>query len=142
MAAPKDRLYFLTQIVAHKLKKKADNLLIDCAGITTAQLAALTLIAGRQPINQRHVAEALAQNESAVTGMINRLTKSGLVVRTRSREDGRAWLLEITDKGKATLNNGGAAFKQINDLFDSCLADGRKAEFAADLQRLSQQLDE
>jgi len=45
-------LYFLIQLVAYRLKKSADNRLIESANMITAQSAAMTLIVASQPVSQ------------------------------------------------------------------------------------------
>ncbi len=134
MSAHKERLYFLLQIAAHRLKTEADNALIDAAGLSTTQVAVLNLIASSDNLRQRDLARQLKQNESAITAMVTRLMKADLVVRRRSETDARTWLLELTDKGKKTLKRAEKPFKEINARLDATL--GKKG-----IKELAKQLD-
>ena len=119
MSAHKERLYFLLQVAAHRLKTEADSVLMDAAGLTTAQIAVLNLIASSKEMRQRDLARRLKQNESAITAMITRLMKADLVTRHRSETDGRTWLLELTDNGKKTLKHAERPFEAINARLDA-----------------------
>ena len=125
MSAHEERLYFLLQVAAHRLKTEADNVLMDVAGLTTAQVAVLNLIASPTQVRQRDLARRLKQNESAITAMITRLTKADLVARRRSDTDARTWLLELTDNGKKTLKRAEKTFRDINARLDEAF--GTKA---------------
>lgn len=141
MSAKEDKLYFLIQLVAHRLKKSADNRLIESTNMTTAQSAVMTLIVANQPVNQRYLATTLAQNESAITAMVSRLVKLGYVSKTKSETDGRAWLLEATEQGEAVLKDSGRSFDQVNQMIDSAFQGESTASFTNALNSLLKQLD-
>ncbi len=141
MSAKEDKLYFLIQLVAHRLKKSADNRLLESANMTTAQSAVMSLIVANQPVNQRFLATTLAQNESAITAMVNRLIKLDYVSKTKSEADGRAWLLEATKQGEAALSDSGIAFDHVNQMIDSAFEGQSTTSFANALSALLKQLD-
>src|SRR5262245_60434204 len=87
MNASKLRLYHRLQIAAHSIRKAADRTVLDAAGITVAQAAVLTIAASGPNVAQRDVAKALRLNESAVTAMVSRLLKLGLLERTLNESD-------------------------------------------------------
>jgi len=128
-------------MVAHRLKKSADNRLIESTNMTTAQSAVMTLIVANQPVNQRYLATTLAQNESAITAMVSRLVKLGYVSKTKSETDGRAWLLEATEQGEAVLKDSGRSFDQVNQMIDSAFQGESTASFTNALNSLLKQLD-
>lgn len=123
MSASDHRLYFLLQRTAHALKTRADSALAEAGGLTTAQAAALIIVASDGPVSQKAIAEKLMQRESAVTTMVDRLMKAGYVARKRSPADARAWLLEATPTGLAALDEAQAPFAEINALLDDAFAD-------------------
>ncbi len=139
MSAHEERLYFLLQIAAHRLKTQADNVLMDFAGLTTAQVAVLNLIASSTEVKQRDLARRLKQNESAITAMITRLTKADLVVRRRSDTDARTWLLELTDNGKKTLKHAEKPFREINARLDEALGTKATADMAKYLAAITEE---
>ena len=141
MSASKHRLYFLLQLVAHRLKKRADGALKDSAGLTTAQAAVLSIIAKDGPVTQRFVADKLSQRESAVMTMVNRLLAADYISRQRSASDGRAWELTISANGLQALSNIKAPFALINDVLDKNI-DAKDADrLAASLKKILAALD-
>jgi DNA-binding MarR family transcriptional regulator len=73
--------------------------------VPLAQLKSLFLIHIRGTINVRHLAQALGVTPGNVTSIVDRLVGQGLVKRSESPEDRRIVLLELTDKGRETINN-------------------------------------
>ncbi len=134
MKASELRLYHRLQVTAHRLRKAADRLLVDDAGLTTAQAAVLAIAARDTPVTQRDVAERLSLNESAVTAMVSRLIALGLLRRTRSATDGRAWLLSLTEEGRAARRKARQSFASINARIEASLA-------AKEIERLADYLD-
>lgn len=137
MSAHEERLYFLLQIAAHRLRTEADNALMNAAGLTTAQVAVLNLIASSKQVKQRDLAKRLKQNESAITAMIARLMKAGLVSRERSNSDARTWMLELTETGKSTLKRVAKPFADINARLDKALGKKNAAAMAKQLDAIA-----
>lgn len=141
MSASRQRLYFLLQKAARGLKKRADAALIEAADLSTAQAAALAIIADDGPVSQRTVADRLSQRESAVMTMTLRLIKAGYVTRSRSATDARAWELSITDHGRAALEKMKKPFSAINQLIDETLEPQQVDQLAASLKALIKALE-
>jgi len=139
MTARSTRFYHALQIAAHRLQKQADQALMEAAGISTAQSAVLVIVSASPGLRQNQVAALLGLNESAVTAMVTRLLKLGLLSRTRSAEDSRAWELSITAEGEAALKAIEAPFAAVNALIDDVLGDGVDP-LAARLNALSARL--
>ncbi len=138
MSAHKERLYFLLQVAAHRLKTEADNALIESAGLSTTQVAVLSLINSAKNLKQRDLARQLKQNESAITAMVARLMKAELVIRRRSDTDARTWLLQLTDKGKKTLKRAEKPFNEINARLDSALGKKGAKDLAKQLDLIAE----
>ena len=119
MSASKHRLYFLIQRAAHVLKKEADAALSEAGGMTTSQAAVLAILLSEGAVTQRFIANKLQQRESAVTAMADRLLKAGYITRQRSPNDGRAWLLTLTDDGHHALEAIREPFQSINAELDA-----------------------
>ncbi|MFF9092760.1 MarR family winged helix-turn-helix transcriptional regulator [Streptomyces sp. NPDC014802] len=103
MPEPDLRLFFLLQRAAHQLRTTADRRLLAAAGITTAQVGALFAVHDRPGLTQRELARTLGLRESAVTGLVGRLTTAGLVDRRAHPHEHRAVVLELTDGGRQAL---------------------------------------
>ena len=141
MSASKHRLYFLLQTAAHRLKKKADAALVLAGSMTTAQAAAMLVIASEGPVSQRRIAGVLTLGESAITPMAARLVKAGYAVRERSASDNRVWQLSATEQGLNALTEIQASFDQVNDLIDGQLDDVEAANMAAALKNVINALE-
>jgi DNA-binding MarR family transcriptional regulator len=142
MNASKLRLYHRLQIAAHMIRKAADRAVLDTAGVTVAQAAVLTIAASGPNVTQRDVAGALRLNESAVTAMVSRLLKLGLLERTASKSDSRAWRLHLTDSGEAALQASRKSFASINACIESRLSEIEIEQLAALLDRIADAFEE
>ena len=139
--AGRRRAYFHLQTVAQRLRTTADRLFVDEAGITTAQAAALTLIASNAGCRQSVVAAQLGQRESAVTAMVGRLERAGFVERRPCQSDGRAWELWPTAAGTDALGRLEAALATVNGYIDQAVGPDDVDGVIDALQRLSDLLD-
>lgn len=137
MSASKLRLYWRLQLAAHFMKKRADKELLSKSQITTAQIGVLTVIASGSDVSQKAVATALGLNESAVTAMVKRLTRMGLVERRQSEIDGRAKILELTDAGQQVTQTTHPPFKEINKRIEAALTDEEIDNLADYLTKLT-----
>jgi MarR family transcriptional regulator, organic hydroperoxide resistance regulator len=132
------RLYHRLQLAAHTVAKYSDQQLRDAVGLTTAQVAVLSVVAGAEEVSQREVARELGVNESAVTGMVARLERAGLLARSANERDRRAWILQLTIEGKAALRRAARAFTRVNEALEEALDPAEVADTAAHLDRIVQ----
>jgi len=142
MSASRNRLYFLLQVTAHRLKKHADEALIAEGSVTATQAAVLEAIAKNGPVSQRRVADILSQRESAMTPMMSRLLKAGHISKIRSSADRRAWQLQLTSQGAESLRKIRASFTSINALIDTELGLAGVDNVTAGLKKLLNALNE
>jgi DNA-binding MarR family transcriptional regulator len=136
MSAKDQRLFFLLQTAAHRLKLVADAAMLDAGGLTTAQAAVMAIICGEEQVSQRQIASRLGQRESAVGAMAERLIKAGYITRTRSETDKRAWILEPTTAGRQALAAMGTAFAPVNALLDEAFPGEEAERLGVSLRRL------
>ena len=109
------------------------HMIVDVwAQVTTERFAG-------QPMRQNQVAATLGLNESAVTAMVTRLVKQGLLTRARSEADSRAFDLTLTPAGDAALKATEAPFAEVNALIDAALGPDTDAA-AKGLRALSDRL--
>jgi len=73
------------------------------SGITGSQFFVLKKIQGKGRMTVTEVADALGVSLSAITALVDRLVKSGFVVRNRDEQDRRLVWLEATEKGREIL---------------------------------------
>jgi DNA-binding MarR family transcriptional regulator len=73
-------------------------------GLTSSQYNVLRILRGEgKPMPSQDIAERMIQVVPAMTGLIDRLEKLGLVRRDRCTEDRRVIFIELTDQGAAIL---------------------------------------
>ncbi|WP_454199346.1 MarR family winged helix-turn-helix transcriptional regulator [Nocardia sp. Marseille-Q1738] len=136
MARDPYRLIGRVQQVAHSFRKRSDRLLIDAAGVTTAQAGILAVVADDPGCSQREVAQRLRLGESALVAAIGRLASAGLVERRTSEHDPRAAALFLTPRGVTTATRAQQTFGVINDLVLDALGEDGRARFAELLDAL------
>lgn len=69
--------------------------------VSSTQLAALFYLLENDGCLLKALSEELFQNKSAITTLVERMEKNGLLRKKNSQTDGRAFQLFITSKGKA-----------------------------------------
>jgi MarR family transcriptional regulator, organic hydroperoxide resistance regulator len=138
MPEPDDqRLYFLLQRAAHRLRTTADRRCLAAAGVTTAQLGALFAVRDEAGITQQQLARTLGLRESAVTGLVGRLTAAGLLVKRPHPREHRAVVLELTDAGTDALRAAQPEIDRFNTELREVLGDDGFTGAATAMQRLA-----
>ena len=97
------RLFYLMNRAQHKMFKFADIESENRIGLSVTQSAALMFISKNEGCLQKSLSDATGLNQSAVTGLIGRMNKNGLIERKPCSEDGRAHRLYLSDYGKEKL---------------------------------------
>ena len=136
MARDPYRLIGRIQQVSHSLRKKSDRLLIDSAGVTTAQAGMLAVVADDPGCSQRDIARRLRLGEAAVVAAVGRLLNARLVERRVSDQDPRAAALSLTARGIATVGRAQQTYGVINGLVLEALGAEGRARFAELLDAL------
>ena len=94
------RLFYLLNQARHRVYKYADQYSENELGISITQLGALMLIYEQQGCLLKDMASALNLNNSALTGLANRMEANGLICREPCPDDGRASRLFLTPLGQ------------------------------------------
>lgn len=136
------RLYHRLQRAAHRLQKAADRAFIEAAGVSTAQAAVLALVGDGTATTQRDVAVRIGLNESAITAIVDRLERAGVIARARHPGDGRAWRLVLTVQGQQTLQRTRAPMAAINRRIESVVSAAERATLADGLARIEAEFGE
>lgn len=130
------RLYFSLQLAAHRLRTVADRCCLEVAGATAAQVGVMFVIAENPGGTQRHIANTLGQQESAVTTMVRRLEKAGLVQRKTRPDDRRAFALSLTRRGETALQRLEGELEAFNQIILKGIGEARAEALAHDLAEL------
>ncbi|MFR0354726.1 MarR family winged helix-turn-helix transcriptional regulator [Streptomyces sediminimaris] len=137
MPEPDQRLFFLLQRAAHRLRTTADRRCLAAAGVTTAQLGALFAVQDRPGITQQELARALGLRESAVTALVGRLTAADLLLKRAHPSEHRAVVLELTEPGAAALRAARPEVDRVNAELRELLGDEGFVRTAGALHRLA-----
>jgi len=79
--------------------------LMQQVGLTAPQLAALQAIGRLQPITVGELAKSIHLSQATLTGILTRLETRILVSRVRSVSDRRTVVVELTEEGRAVLED-------------------------------------
>jgi DNA-binding MarR family transcriptional regulator len=107
---------------------------MEAAGydLTPVQFAALVTIQQNPNVDQITLAGLIAYDRTTITGVIDRLTRKGLVVRTVSDTDRRARTLQITSEGVSVLRD----IEPSVEAAQQAILSGLSAAEGAELMRL------
>ena len=131
-----DRIFFRLVRAAHAVRRAADAQALAAAGVTVAQAGALMAIAAGAAPSQRDLGRALHLGEAAVTGLVGRLERLGLVERVPDPRDARTRRLRLTASGRRAIADVEPARQRVNAELDRLLGDDAPVVAAA-LDRLS-----
>lgn len=81
------------------------------SGLTIHQMVVLGNLWGRGACTMTDLKQELQVTTGAVTGLVDRLERLGLVTRVPSREDRRVTLLELTPAGREAATSGLTAWE-------------------------------
>lgn len=107
-------LYRLLNRAQHEARKQLDTLFLNELGVTSIQLAALLYIAKNPDCLLTDLSEGLSLNGPAITGLIGRVEKKGLVTKRPSPHDGRATLVNLTPAGAQLVDQSSPLVEQTN----------------------------
>lgn len=93
---------------------QVDRALMQVSGISGPQAGALFYLEKHDGCQQKDMAKGLKLDTSAITGMVERLTKKGLIEKQRSELDKRAFTLHLTQEGRAALAQVQPMLDQFN----------------------------
>lgn len=110
------RIFFLLHRAQRKLKKFADKVYLKSLGISSTQVTTLFFLKQNDGCLLKDLSSGLYLNNSAVTGLVNRMEKSGLIVRKQSSGDGRAYQVFLTEKAKVLTSKAVPILMKANEV--------------------------
>ena len=111
---PDDRLILLLTQARHRLMTNLDKSLLETVGVSSAQTAALFYLMENNGCLLRQLSQGLLLDNSAITGMVDRLEKKSFVKRRNSTSDRRAINIYLTDAGKEAAAKALPIVKKYN----------------------------
>lgn len=113
-APPSRRLFFLLSAGARRVQRWVDGELAGMGGLTQAQSGLLFFLGKDGGALIGEAAEALDVAPSAMTGLVDRMARTGLVERRPDAADGRSHRLYLTEAGRAARTTALAGLKDLN----------------------------
>ena len=115
MSVPADRrLIFLLNAGHRRVQRWIEGKMAAKGGLTAAQSGVLFYLGERDGALIGEAADALDLAPSAMTGLIDRMTRAELVERQADPKDGRAMRLRLTAKGRAARQDAKAGLDGVN----------------------------
>lgn len=109
--------------------------------ITFPQMVIISLLSGRNNCKMGDIAKILDVTKGAVTGLTDRLIKSGIIKRVRSKSDRRVVYVMLTSKGiryAKRLND--FKLKIVSGLFSN-ISQKERAEYLKILRKLKKNIE-
>lgn len=117
-AAGHHRLIYLLSVAQRRLQRwmaaQSSN------EVTPAQAGLLFILGKQDGVLMGEAGAALDMGPAGISGLVDRSVAAGLVERRADREDGRAWRVWLTPKGRTALAQAKASAAEIN----AALTDG------------------
>ena len=116
------RIFFLFDRAHTRLAKRADHYLAGSSGVSTSQAAVLIYLGYHDGCRLGDLAEGVGRNNSAITGLVTRMEKIGLVTRNKTM-DGRSRAVFLTDEGWRLREIVREDFRKFNERLTRGLTD-------------------
>ncbi|WP_371655633.1 MULTISPECIES: MarR family winged helix-turn-helix transcriptional regulator [unclassified Streptomyces] len=104
---------------------------------TSPQFAVLNTLVASPGLDQRTVGERVGLDRSTIAEVISRLTRRGLLRKTRDPRDGRRSRLAVTDEGRAVHRELTVRTGRMNEVFLAPLAPAEQTVFLDLLRRVA-----
>lgn len=114
MAADR-RLFFLVHRAHRALFVHANAVISEALGVTMAQLGALHYVAKNDGCSLSEVASVLDTNKSAMTALVRRLERSGVIRRDPNPDDARGSRLSLTERGRTVCTQSLAVLRRLTE---------------------------
>ncbi|MEU3463982.1 MarR family transcriptional regulator [Streptomyces sp. NPDC006733] len=105
--------------------------------ITSPQFGVLNALTAEPGLDQRTVGERVGLDRSTIAEVIGRLHSRGLLEKVRDPEDGRRFLLRLTDEGSRTHRRLTVRTARMNQVFLAPLSADEQALFLRLIRRVS-----
>jgi DNA-binding MarR family transcriptional regulator len=123
----------------HVAGQRADNLFAgQNSSVTPRQYVVLAVLEGRQDASQTDIVRATGIDRSTIADLVKRLVAAGYLQRTRSKDDGRAYAVGLTDTGQEVLDANRSAAALADERLFAPVAASRRVQFLEDLTRVAE----
>jgi len=124
-----DRLIYLLARAQHCLRTYVKQAFEqECLEMTPVQSGILFLLQ-REARTMTEISRELSIDNSATTGLVDRLEKGGLARRSPHPRDRRTLLIEITEAGRQAIKRAGQVVHRVNDEIRAGFSEDEMAVF-------------
>ncbi len=109
-----DRLLFLLSKAQHKLATYLKKTLADKGIKVTGVQTGILFLLKHKPRTMTELSKELSIDNSAITGLVDRLERSGFVRREMNPLDRRTFLISLTDPGLEEIKKAKAVVHAVN----------------------------
>lgn len=118
---------------------KSEDMVFANTGLTTQQHAVLMAIKYlKNPATPTEIANWVDRNQNSITLIVDRMEKAGLVERVRDVGDRRSHRVQMTEKGKKTLDHATIAGWELIQQILSGLSESEMSTLTTLLQKVRQ----
>jgi DNA-binding MarR family transcriptional regulator len=110
-------------------------------GVTANQYVLLCLLAEHSGLTQRALVELASSDPNTVRAMLLVLQRNGFIDRTPHPEDGRAWQISLTSKGRKALQRIKASTDSLRSSLLAALRPNESTQLLEMLQRITAALN-
>lgn len=136
-----NRFIYLLTVARQRLVGALNGELLKKAGVTAAQAGALFIIQEHNGCTLTRLSRGLMSDNSAITGLVDRLEKQRLVKRERDRHDRRAITVSLTDEGKRALRQAAPVVHHFNQALQEGFTTKEVAAFRRILKGIIQRFE-
>ncbi|MFV2118810.1 MarR family winged helix-turn-helix transcriptional regulator [Streptomyces sp. Act-28] len=105
--------------------------------VTSPQFAVLNALVAEPGLDQRTVGERVGLDRSTIAEVIGRLLRRGLLDKVRDPQDGRRFLLRLTDEGRRVHRRLTVRTARMNQVFLAPLGADERALFLDLMRRVA-----
>lgn len=87
----------------HRVAQCAGDIFHQAGELTPRQLTVLITVADNEGLSQTEISQRTNIDHTTLADVVRRLGRKGLLVRRRTKEDGRAYAVTLTDQGRRAL---------------------------------------
>jgi DNA-binding MarR family transcriptional regulator len=127
----------LAQVGAHGAKQFAERLSV--LKLTPPHAGILRRLVQSPGISQRELATTLGMHASRLVAVLDEMESLGLLIREANAEDRRTYSLQVTAKGRETMEQIAAISQQHNEALCAALNEEERAVLVGLLQRIADQ---
>ena len=127
----------LAQVGAHGAKQFADRLSV--LKLTPPHAGILRRLVQSPGISQRELATTLGMHASRLVAVLDEMESLGLLIREANAEDRRTYSLQVTAKGRETMEQIAVISQQHNEALCAALNEEERAVLVGLLQRIADQ---